>query len=1279
MTDNDKEMGRGNADEQDTHAESQNPCFVVGIGASAGGHGPLEHIFTTIPDDCNLSFVVIMHIPAEGPSILADLIRRYTSMEVLTAEDGMLLLPNTIHVIPPGVVLTVKEGRLRIDPNEVPGSAHHPIDRFFTSLATDCRERAIAVVLSGFGMDGSEGVKRIKESGGIVLVQEPGTAVNPSMPQNAIATGAVDHVIPAEEIPDKIAEIARGNCHLIPQACLTNTLDEELQAIFSLVKAATSHDFSSYKRNTVLRRIERRMTVNEAGGLRKYIDILKENPQEAQALCQDILIGVTSFFRDPEAFEILRIDIIPRLFADRDPEDPVRIWHACCATGEEAYSVAMLIREHLEKENRQSRVQIFATDIDEAAVAQARAGLYSDDIGVEMGEKRLETFFTRFDMRWQVSKRLREMIVFAHHSIIKDPPFSRLDLLVCRNLLIYLDPEMQKRLISLFHMVLKPGGFLFLGASESVGRNSELFTTVNKKWKIFRRVESGRREETFFPFSSPVRKLIRSALPKRPAEAEEPAPWAIAERRFVERYAPPCIVVNEKYEVLHISTRTQRYMEVPVGQPTMDILRMAREELRPALRAAIYKAFTEQKQVVFRGVKLAFDTGAAAVNVLVEPFEADPAYGKLAMVVLEPASSPPAPPVSPSGEALPGDESSKEMLIRQLEEQLRITHEQLQVTSEQLETSNEAFLSANEELMSINEEFQSTNEELQSTNEELETSKEELQALNEELVTVNAELQGKVEELNQSSSDMENLFASSEIAAVFLDRALIIKRFSPAMAAIFNLISADIGRPFRHLAGTIDWPDLPRDAHMVLEMLVPVEREVTALEDRRSFIMRVLPYRTTDGRIDGVVITLIDITERKLMEDHVQSVALFPEENPSPVLRIDRDRKLLYSNRSSEPMLETWRADYGKDVPDQLFHCMESSFKSEVPGECEVSTSGRTISFVVVPLPERGYVNLYGRDITLRKRAEEALRHAKEEWERTFASVPDLIAILDNEHRVLRVNDAMARRLGVKPEECVGLHCYEAVHGTSVPPELCPHSKTIEDGREHIEEVSENRLGGDFLVTTTPLLDEKGERIGSVHIAHDITERKKMENAIREREIRYRELVQNANSAIIRWKRDGTIVFFNEYAQKYFGYGLEEILGKNAAILVPKQESTGGDLTGLLNDILEHPERFENNVNENVLRDGRRVWMNWTNRPILDEHGQVAEVLAVGIDITERKLAEDALRASNEELERFNKATVGRELRMVELKKEVNELCGRAGEEPRYKLDFVDKQPVKTS
>ncbi len=1137
-------------------------CYVVGIGASAGGLEPLEHVFTALPADCNLSFVVIMHLPAEGPSFLVDFLKRYTAMEVVTAEEGMPLRPNTVHVIPPGRELSVKNGLLQLKAPDRPAGTRHPIDGFLASLAEDKGGLAIGVILSGFGLDGAHGARRIREGGGIVIVQDPESATNPPMPRNAIATGVADLVLPAEEIAAKIAEIARGHCRLPQQACLTTTFDEELQGIFDVVKVKTGHDFSSYKRSTVLRRIERRMTVNEAGGIRKYMAILEENPQEAQALCQEILIGVTSFFRDPEAFEVLEREVIPHLFADRDPQEPVRIWHPGCATGEEAYSVAMLVREYLEKEGKNARVQLFATDIDDVAVSRARSGLYPDGIAAELGDERLKRFFTRSDGHWQVRKELREMILFAHHSLIKDPPFSRLDLLVCRNFLIYLDAEMQKRLITLFHMVLKPGAFLFLGAAETAGRDSELFSPLDKKWKIFRRLENKRGTETFFPFaSSAARKLPRGPLTRQPGGSPEPGPGATAERLLMERYSPPCVVVNEKYEVLHVTSRTRRYLEVPVGEPTMDLLRMAREELRPALRAAIYKALAEHKQVAFRGVRVTVESGETAVNVFAEPLAADSSCGKLVLVVLEPAPSPAPAPLPADGEAVAGDETSKEMLISQLEEQLRITHEQLQATMEQLETSNEGFMSANEELMSINEEFQSTNEELQSTNEELETSKEELQALNEELVTVNAELQGKVEELNQATSDMENLFASSEIAAIFLDRQLTIKRFSPAMAAIFNLIRADIGRPFRHLAGTIDWSGLPEDARQVLEKLVPVEREVTSLEDGRCFIMRVLPYRTVEGKVVGIVVTLVDITERKRMEDANARLAALVESSDDAIIAKDLKGRILSWNAGAERLFG-YRADeiIGKPInlliPPELREMEEEILKLLAAGErieqfdtVRLTKDGRSVEVSVTASPIKDSQGLIigaskiARDVTERKQAEEAVRRAKDEWERTFDSVPDLIAILDDRHRITRINRAMAEKLGVSPRECIGQTCYMEVHGAEAPPEICPHVQTLADGREHAAELHESHLGGDFLVSTTPLLDDQGRMVGAVHVARDITERKRVE------------------------------------------------------------------------------EELRNHV---------------------------------------------------EELERFNAASVGRELRMIELKKEVNSLCARMGEPPPYSLEFEE-------
>ncbi len=1075
--------------------------------------------------------------------------------------------------------------------------------------------------------------------------------------------------------------------------------DGQLQAILGIVKAVTGHDFSSYKSNTILRRIGRRMTVNGVSDKERYIALLKENPQEADALCREFLIGVTSFFRDPEAFETLRKEIIPRLFTNRDTSAPVRIWHACCATGEEVYSTAMLIREYLDELKLDVVVQIFATDLDEEAIARARSGMYPEAIRSDVCEERLTTFFTRNGDGYQVAKRLREMIVFAHHNLIKDPPFSRLDLVVCRNFLIYLDSEMQGRLISLFRLVLKPGGFLFLGSSETAGSHSALFTTINKTWKIYQLRESERPVDLTFSLSSSVPTFPGTARPIRSAGVPEKSPGAMAEKILMERYSPPCVIVNEKYEVVYVSTRTGCFLEVPVGDPTRDILKMAREELRPALRTAICRAFNEQEQVVFRGVP---GGGGQTVNILVEPFDATQA-ARLAMVIFEPAPSPEPVSVSQTGtdESCPGNESDKDALIRQLEEQLRVTHEQLQTTIDQLRNSNEAFMSTNDELVTINEEYQSTNEELQATNEELETSKEELQALNEELATINTDLQAKVEELDELNGDMENLFTSSEIASIFLDRQLITRRFSPAMANIFNLIPADIGRPFRYMAGTIDWPGLTDDAATVLDKLIPVEREVAAVEIKRHYLMRVLPYRAAEGKVDGVIVTLCDITELKRAEEKVRRqkavveginrifrealsshteqelgetclavseevtgsrigfigevgpdgyfhdiaisdpgwelcamydktghrrppgnfklhglygrvlvdgrslLANSPAEHPDsigippghpalssflgvPLIRDGRTAGMVavgnrdggYGEEEKEALealapaiLETfhrkrtemarahlaaivestedavitkdlngvvlsWNAGaerlFGYRADEVLGRPITILFPTELLDEgtgilrrladgeriahyetIRTAKDGRQIEVSVTVSPIKDSlgrvigVSKIARDITGRKKAEEALRCAKEEWERTFDSVPDLIAILDDRHRVLRVNRAMAKRLGKEPEDCLELPCHCVVHGTEEPPVFCPHAMTLSDGMEHELELLEERLGGYFLVSTTPLLGPDGKMIGTVHVARDISERKRAEEALRRSEEQYRGLFEN--------------------------------------------------------------------------------------------------------------------------------------------------------------------------
>ncbi|HKK01981.1 MAG TPA: chemotaxis protein CheB, partial [Desulfuromonadales bacterium] len=549
-------------------AQEQAERIVVGIGTSAGGQDALEQFFATIPAESGLAFVVIMHLPPEAPSFLAEMLSRCISMEVVTIEDGMRYRPDTVYVIQAGKVLTLKNGRFLLKELPSPLEAFHPVDRFFDSLASEFGRRAVAVILSGGGTDGAVGAKAIGEAGGIVLAQAPDTATNPSMPLNAIATGAVDLILPAEELADNIAGMVRGTSSL--QAFQTTTLDEDIAALLAVVTARTGHDFSSYKKNTVIRRIERRMAVHEMTEIKDYLAFMESDEPEAHALGQEILIGVTSFFRDQEAFEILSKKILPRLFENRSSLEPVRIWHACCATGEEVYSTAILIQEYLLEHKTTAKVQIFATDIDERAIAQARAGLYGGEIRASLSEERLKAFFTRVDGRLQVAKPLREMVVFASHNLIKDPPFSRLDLLVCRNFLIYLNSDMQKRLFSIFHQALRPRRILFLGTAETAGQHSELFVPIDKKWKIYERLDGNHDAGSKPLLATQVYRLPHHPGLPAPPPSGELKPGQLAEKRIIDRYAPPCMVVNENYQVVHVSTRADQFLKVPVGEPTRD-------------------------------------------------------------------------------------------------------------------------------------------------------------------------------------------------------------------------------------------------------------------------------------------------------------------------------------------------------------------------------------------------------------------------------------------------------------------------------------------------------------------------------------------------------------------------------------------------------------------------------------------------------------------------------------------------------------------------------------
>jgi two-component system CheB/CheR fusion protein len=1076
------------------------PFFIVCLGASAGGLETLEQFFTNMAPDSGMAFVVVVHLDPTHKTLLPELLARYTRMEVCTAEEGMTVEPNVVYVIPANRDMSISGGQLRLEEPQAPRGMRHTIDVFLRSLAADMEENAIAVILSGTGTDGTQGVKAVKEAGGIVVVQDEASAKYPGMPQSAIATGVSDLVLPTHRMPEKIMEIALRSTLLVQRKETepAKQMAEQLKAIFSIVNACTGNDFSSYKISTIMRRIERRMAVNDIIDIDDYIRFLEKTPDESKALFKEFLIGVTSFFRDPEAFGALEQQVIPRLFEGHDTDDPLRIWMAGCATGEEAYSVAILLREYSREHRLDHKVQIFATDIDGEAIDFGRAGLYPDSIAADVSPGRLRAFFKKTDSTYQVVKSLREMIVFAQHNIIKDPPFSRLDLLVCRNLLIYLGPTLQKRILPLFAQSLKLNGFMFLGTSETVGGFTDLFLPLDKKWKIFQRRETGHRLGVEFPIS-PVKSPIPEGRPVRAYQEEGISPGVLAEKTLIQRYSPPCVVINEKFEVVYFSTRTSRYLEPPVGEPTQNILKMARNDLRPALRAAVHKAVTEQEAAVYRGLKLTTETSEETLDLRVEPVTTPPSAKGLVIVIFEPTGTLQPVPPQRVGQKEPAreDDASHDLMVRQLEEQLRITNEELQSTVERMETANEELKSSNEELMSMNEEYQSTNE-------ELETSKEELQALNEELVTVNSELQNKVDELDTTNSDLQNFLASTDIATIFLDRQLRVKRFSPAMAKLFTLYPTDIGRPFQHFSGTLNYPELQDDAENVLEKLSPSEREVGDPQHCHHYLARVRPYRTMEDVIDGVVVTFIDITDRQRMEERTVHLASFPRINPNPVLEADLDGTIVYFNPAIGELLRSVGLNdqdaspfLPEDLPDVLKDWDRST---ESVHHREVAVGEMTFAATVHLVPEMEMVRIYAYDVTARKSADAALRESENFVRAILNTVDEGFIVIDRDYRIITANRCFCDQVGISSEEVIGRKCYEVTHKFDKPcfeqDEKCAPYEVFRTGTPATYNHVHHHDDGDVLFVETrayPLKNEGGRVVSVIEVIRNITEKHLLE------------------------------------------------------------------------------------------------------------------------------------------------------------------------------------------
>lgn len=1183
-------------------------CPIVGIGASAGGLDAFKRFFSKMPPDSDVAFVLVPHLDPTHESLMVELLARQTKMPVCEAQDAMPIEPNHVYVIPPNKYLAVIERTLQLSAPTERHASPTAIDFFFRSLAVAERERAIGIILSGTSSHGTLGLKEIKLAGGTVMVQEPESAEYDQMPRSAIATGLVDFVLPPEKMPDALVRFVRHSyVHGSLEPTVEDASREQLQHILAVLRTRTKYDFRSYRKNMLLRRVLRRMGLCHLEQMSDYLDFLRDNPDEVTALYKDLLIGVTNFFRDPEAFQVLQQRVIPELIERacgppaaeegqvgmKSGRSQVRIWIPACATGEEAYTIAMLLIEQLAAQKKSADIQIFATDIDERSLETARLGIYTESGMVGLSPERMQRFFTKAGQdRWQVNKQLRESITFAPQNLISDAPFSKLDLISCRNLLIYLEPEVQAKVIRLFHFSLNEGGYLLLGPSESIGREVDLFEPVSKQWRVFRKIGSAQRRLVEIPImvADDHRRLRPVPLESFPAPAT--GYKDLMQRLILDDFAPAAALINRKHEIVSVLGPLVNYLEFPPGELTHDLLALARSGLRTKIRAAVHQAIQSGETVTDLDARVKREGTYFPCSITVKPV-ADPkdAAGLLLVTFRD---CEPAKRAAPNGLEARSAEEIESQVLQHLEHELKSTREDLQSTIEEYESSTEELKASNEEVMSMNEE-------LQSANEELETSKEELQSLNEELSTVNSQLQEKVEELDRANSDLTNLVASSEVATVFLDTELSIKRFTPPVAKLLNLRATDVDRPFSDFALKFADETLLEDCRVVLDKLAPIEKKVWTKSEEtetsgpsagaRCYLRRVLPYRAADNRIGGVVITFFEITEQIVADINSRRLVTVLRDSQDAITVQDFDGRITAWNRGAERMYgytetEALRLNIHDIVPqdkraEALAYIRHLLHDESVPAfeTQRITKDGRVLDIELTATAYRDEggrpvgVATTERDISDRKRLAASLQQLNATLEQrvvdqtrevkllaeAVSHLGEGVVITDAEldwpgPRIRFVNDAMCRITGFTADQLIG-KTPRTLQGKGTSREALQRLKQdLSADRSCAIEVVNYRADGtpyDAELFITPLFDEQGRRINFVAIHRDISERKRTTKALRESEERTRAILNTAIDAIITIDQRGIITSVNPATERMFGYTPEEIVGQNVRLLMP--------------------------------------------------------------------------------------------------------------------------------